>query len=91
MKNVPSAATVSRILRTKGLNPVGTESRSREGIRVTRSLNGVRVWIDVDNRGEAIRLADDVRGILDETGYTYTYRGGDVVSFQVTGKEQEVG
>jgi hypothetical protein len=64
----PTASSVSAAFRRAGWNPVST--RNREGLRVTNSVNGVRVcWdVDVDN-GRAREVIQAVREEAQELGY----------------------
>lgn len=72
------AASVSRTLRTGGLNPLGSgTSRMREGIRVKASLSYTLVSVDVDSSRQAERLIQDCIAILTNSGYRADRAGGD--------------
>lgn len=82
-----TAPAVAAVLRRGGLNPVAPADHAREGVKVKRSLDSVRVTIDVDNGAQAKRLAGDARQILGEAGYAMTELSTDpVVAFYVTGR-----
>ena len=66
-----SASAVSRALRVGGLRPLPSGTPyTREGLRVSRSLQRVRVVADLDSEARAAELATLAAAILSEAGYT---------------------
>lgn len=71
-------ATVSAFLRRAGLNPLPSGTpRTREGIRVSRALNGCTVIVDLDAPTAQHRLADEVEEVLTSHGYSFN-RNADI-------------
>ena len=64
-----TGASVSAYLRRAGFNPVAAADRSREGLRCTKSGNGVHVSADLDTSTAAKRMMDDVEAVLIDGGY----------------------
>jgi hypothetical protein len=80
-----SAAAVSAALRRVGFNPLGSGTpRTREGIRVTGSLERVRVVADLDSERAAVDLAIAARQALIGAGYSVDTSTGDPAAFYVT-------
>lgn len=80
-----TAASVSGALRRGGLNPLGSGTpRTREGIRVSGGLFGVRVTADLDNEGDARALALEAAQVLGAAGYEFSYERWNAL--RVTGK-----
>lgn len=79
-----SAASVSAALRRGGLRPLpsGT-SRMREGLRVSRSWQSVRVTADLNSNRDAIEMAKWAAEILTAAGYVLDAEQ-DQTGFNVT-------
>lgn len=65
------APGVSRALAKAGMRPLGSgSSRMREGVRVSRGLQGgAYVHVDFDSAGAAARRTDELAPILETAGY----------------------
>lgn len=88
-----NASAISAALRRGGFNPLGSgASRTREGLRVSGSLSGirslakVRVCADLDSAGAARRMAQAALETLRELGYETTDL--DSGAFYVTGRAE---